>query len=237
MKKLLTIVVYGQSDGGRSDTLYSGVELIYADGDLHNALKQAKGKYILIENRTFLFKDVQPFLNALDTASQDIVRFNGGNAYKSSLFKGVVDKGDCFAFCASASFNAKSVAYFEYAPFNFSAPDCDFENEESGLKEVCYEFKRVKAKLSKEVYSFVFDLICERLLLFYTCALIAIREKRISADKLIEFDKNLKDEIVLYLALDKRFDDGKLPKIRSKGFKISGFTAKRYKKLLKIKDA
>ncbi len=237
MKKLLTIVVYGQSDGGRSDTLYSGIELIYADGGLQNAVKQAKGKYLIIENRTFLFKDVKPFLDALETTSQDIVRFNGGNAYKSSLFKGVADKDDCFAFCALAAMNAKTTAYFEYAPFVFSASRSDYEKEERGLLLLCNEFKRVKAKLSKEVYSFVFDLICERLLLFYTCALIAIREKRLAADKLSEFDKNLKEEIVLYLALDKRFTGGKLVKIRNKGFKISGFACRRYKKMLKIKDA
>ena len=233
MKKLLTIVVSGQSDGGRSDTLYSGVELIYADGKLQSAIKQAKGKYILIENRTFLFKDVQPFLNALETATQDIVRFNGGSVYKSALFKGVADGDDCFAFCTLAAFNAKTVAYFEYAPFLFSQLSSDYETEQSGLTQICSEFKRVKAKLCKDVYSFVFDLICERLLIFYMCALIAIREKKLSADKLLEFDKNLKDEIVLYLALDKRFEGGKLPKIRKKGFKISGFTAKKYKKLLK----
>ncbi|MDE5943540.1 MAG: hypothetical protein K2H30_04955 [Clostridia bacterium] len=237
MKKLLTIVVFGQSDGGRSDTLYSGVELIYADGNIPAAVKQAKGKYIIVENRTFLFKDVQPFLDALESATQDVIRFNGGSAFKCSLFKGVADKNDCFAFCAFAAFNAKTVAYFEYAPFIFSSVRCDFDSEEKHLIDTCYEFKRIKAKLSKEAYAFVFELILERLLLFYACALISIREGKITADKLLEFDKNLKDEIVLYLALDKRFGGGKLTKIRNKGFKISGLTSKRYKKILKIKDA
>ena len=233
MKKLLTIVVYGQSDDGKNDTIYDQIELIYADGGLQSAVKQAKGKYVLIENRTFLFNDVQPFLNALDTATQDVIRFNGANAYKSTLFKGVADNGDCFAFCTSAAFNAKTVGYFEYAPFTFSAADWNYEKEETGLLQVCREFKRVKAKLSKEVYAFSFDLICDRLQLFYTHALLVIRAKTILAEQLSEFDKNLKDEIVLYLALDKRFDGGKLSKIRKKGFKISYFTARRYKKLLK----
>ena len=234
MKKLLTIVVLGQSDGGRSDTLYSGVELIYADGNIPAAVKQAKGKYVLIENRTFLFRDVQPFLDALDTATQDVIRFNGASAYKSALFKGVAEKDDCFAFCALAALNAKTVAYFEFAPFVFSSVRCDFNAEEKPLLEVCYEFKRAKSKLSKDVYALVFDLILERLLLFYACAIIDVREGKITADKLSEFDKSLKDEIVLYLALDKRFGGGKLTKIRNKGFKVSGFTCKRYKKLLKI---
>ncbi|MDE7454100.1 MAG: hypothetical protein K2N22_06805 [Clostridia bacterium] len=233
MKKLLSIVVYGQSDGEKTDTIYDQIELIYADGGLQSAIKQAKGKYILIEDRTFLFNDVQPFMEALDTATQDIIRFNGRNAYKSHLFKGVADKDDCFAFCTFAAFNAKTVGYFEYAPFTFSAADWNYDKEENHLLQVCGEFKRVKAKLSKEVYSFTFDLICDKLLLFYLHALLAVRAKTVSAEQLSEFDKNLKDEIVLYLALDKRFDGGKLSKIRKKGFKISYFTARRYKKLLK----
>lgn len=235
MKKLLTIVVCGQPGGERCDALYSGVELIYAEKSLLAAVKQAKGKYILIESRTFSFKDFQPFLSALDTATQDIVRFNGGNVYNSKLFKGIADFGDGFVFTAFAAFNAKTVAYFGYAPFTFSQYEFDFEKENSGLKSVCAEFKRVKAKLLKEVYSFTFDLICERLLFFYTRALISVYEKKLSADKLTEFDKKLKEEIVLYLALDKRFDGGALPKIRGKGFKISYFTYRRFKK--KFKDA
>ena len=34
-----------QSDSERSDTIYDGAELVYADGNLTNAVKQAKGKY------------------------------------------------------------------------------------------------------------------------------------------------------------------------------------------------
>lgn len=237
MKKLLTIVVCGQSDSERSDTIYDGAELVYADGNLTNAVKQAKGKYIIIENRTFLFKDVQFFLDALETATQDIVRFNGGNAYKNSLFKGVADSENCFAYCTCAAFYAKTVAYFEYAPFTLSAALWDYDSDESGLLRVCGEFKRVKAKLSKEVYSFAFGLICEKLIDFYMRSLIAIREKSVTPDRLAEFDKCLKDEIVLYLALDKRFDNGALQKIRKKGFKISALTCRRYRKLLKKRDA
>ena len=61
------------------------------------------------------------------------------------------------------------IIYLPLACFTLSAALWDYDSDESGLLRVCGEFKRVKAKLSKEVYSFAFGLICEKLIDFYIC--------------------------------------------------------------------
>ena len=63
--------------------------------------------------------------------------------------------------------------------------------------------------------------------------MVAIKEGRLESEKLISFDNRLKGEIVLFLALEKNFKAANLTKLRKKGFKISRFTAKKFKKLLK----
>ena len=63
-------------------------------------------------------------------------------------------------------------------------------------------------------------------------AMVAIREGNLAVEQFKAFDGKLKAEIVLYLALEKRFTAAKLHKLRDKDFKISRWTAKKFKKIL-----
>ncbi len=65
--------------------------------------------------------------------------------------------------------------------------------------------------------------------------MLAIKCGEVDGEELVKFDGRLKSEIVLYLALEKNFTAAKLSKLRKKNFKISYFTAKKFKKILNIK--
>lgn len=242
MKKLLTIVVCGRAEEERAASSCDDIELIYTENNeagLAEYIKQAKGKYTYIAPSSFIFKDVKLMVSALSESDYDVVSFAVGSAAKTSLFKGLNFKeSDCaFLYKIFAGFAAKSVNRLQYAPITYDGEDVPFDE---GVKDAILiasaEFKKVKAKLARDVYNYVSDLLIRKLSEFYVRALLAIREGKYDGAKLGEFDAKLKGEIVLYLALEKRFPVAKLQKIRDRGFKISGFTAKKLKKTLR-KDA
>jgi hypothetical protein len=92
------------------------------------------------------------------------------------------------------------------------------------------EFNKVKAKLTKEMYSYVFDSLCYELIKFYMLAMIC--KDKTAREYLLEFDKRLKEHIVLYLAIEKRFPLASLSTLRRKQFKISLITLIKFKKYL-----
>lgn len=63
--------------------------------------------------------------------------------------------------------------------------------------------------------------------------MLAIYRKETAADGLIEFDKRLKDNVVLYLALEKRFSVANLKKLREKSFKINLIQYNKFKKIIR----
>ena len=219
---------------------YEGIELIYPVENeemrafLSRAVKNAKGKYTLVSVNKFNYADVQSVLNILDKNTADLVNFMGGTILKTSDLKSVVkDCPDAFSLCVLAAMQGKTTLKTVYIPFTFSKSAVTFNDENiEGMLLAATEFAKVKAKLTKEIYSFVFDLLCQRIIEYYLFALLEIRDKKIEAKKLIEFDNKLKAEIVLYLAVDKRFTYASLQKIRDNGFKISFFTAKKFRKQL-----
>ena len=73
----------------------------------------------------------------------------------------------------------------------------------------------------------------KKLITFYICAAVAIREKQLEAEKLKEFDAKLKENIVLYLALEKKFYPADIKKLREKDFKIGFIQYNKFKKLIK----
>ena len=242
MKKLLTIVICGRPEDERTASSYDEVELIYTENNeagLAEYIKQAKGKYLFIAPRYFELNDVKLFIKVLNECDDEIVSFAQGAAAKTTLFKGLNFKeNDCaFLYNIFAGFSAKSAKKYLYAPVKYNGENEQFDD---GLKDAILiagaEFKKVKAKLSKDVYTYVSDLLIKKLTEFYVRALLAIREGNYDKEALKQFDAKLKGEIVLYLALEKRFPAAKLQKIREKGFKITAFTAKKLKKTLK-KDA
>lgn len=239
MKNLLSVVIFGSAEK-QSATLYDGIELLYADeGEsekdfLTRAAKTAKGKYTVICDRAFKFADVQSLLNIIDKNAADMVCFVSDVALKTSVLRTVAkDCEDCFSLTALTVFSCKTIMKTTYCPFSFSKPNGSFkENNTAGILLAAETFGKVKAKLPKEIYSYAFNMLCDKLVFYYMYAMLAIRDGALPAEKLIEFDNKLKAEIVLHLALEKRFTAAKLHKLREKGFKISRFKASKFRKIL-----
>ena len=236
MKKLLTVVVFGQTELNFDELPYEKAEFTVCESkaDVQRAVKRANGKYAVVCEGGVKLNDLQPLLNAADGASADIIAFTGGAAYKPSILKGL-DGADCAdrLFNVYAAMQCKSILKTELTPFAFAKNVEPCEAKCAELLRACKQFKEVKAKLAREVYTYVFENLCACLTKFYMRAMLEMRSGSFTAQQLIEFDSALKDEIVLYLAVDKRFTAAPLKKLRDKQFKISFITANRIKKLLK----
>ena len=239
MKTLLSVVVCGKT-GETTQPLYDGIELIYAEENenqkdfLARAGKLAKGKYTVICERSFRFADVQSLLNIIDKNTADMVCFTSGCALKTDVFKKAVkDCEDAFSCRALTVMGCKTILKTTYTPFTFDKRPNQFTQENAtGILLAAETFGKVKAKLPKEIYSYSFNLVCDRLVTYYMYAMVAIKDGELHAEDLIEFDNKLKAEIVLHLALEKRFTAAKLNKLREKDFKISRFKASKFKKIL-----
>lgn len=242
MKKLLTVSVYQYCNETGHDALFDGLEIAYAlpeeseAGLVARCISETKSKYIIFADRSFFIADLRSLLNAAEKSAYDILLFNGGAAYRTTVFKSVNTKNvkDAFTACAFAAMSSKSLLKLDCTPFTYTDGESIFtETTGENILNAVKEFKRVKSKLNKEVYAYVFEMLCERLIKFYMRSMIAVRSGKMSADELKAFDAELKDEIFLYLALEKRFTVKKLSSLRAKGFKISYFTENKFKKLLK----
>lgn len=217
------------------------VEILYTDESrtpheiIENGLKQAKSKYIILTDGGFEITDIKPLLEVLNGSSADLITFVGGAAVKAGLFKNA-PKGDRDKFTTEfyAVLGAKSIENTNFKPFIFkNAPVAFDKADKERLATVLDEFKKCKARLQKDVFTYAFDLLCAKLIVFYSAALIAIHKNEISADELKEFDLKLKQNIVLYIAMQKRFTAANLQKLREKNFKINFLTFNRLKKSLK----
>ncbi|MDE6613403.1 MAG: hypothetical protein K2K28_02495 [Clostridia bacterium] len=243
MKKLLTIVVCGGILGELAETAPDEVEFLYTENneaDLPSVLKQAKGKYIYLLPSGFALTDLHIMVRVLSDKDTDLVSFANGAAAKNSLFKGLnfKDNNCAFLFGVFSALEAKTLTKTQYSPVCKSGDGALFNADANeGILIACTEFKKVKAKLTKEIYAYVSDMLIAKLTEFYMLAILAIRGGNYTADKLLEFDAILKGEIVLYLALEKHFPVTRLEKLREKKFKISVFTAKKLKKYFTKKDA
>lgn len=238
MKILLSIVVCGRTGNSRQDCLYDGIELIYPDDGedektfLQRALKSAEGKYTVICDRSFRLADVQSVLKIMDKNPADMVCFTCGAAIRTSVFKSIKDYTDAFSLRFSAVLACKQLLKTIYTPFAFEKMKAEFTEGDAEVLLYCANlFGKAKAKLTKDIYSYAFNLLCDRLVLYYVYALLAIKDKNLEADKLIAFDNKLKAEIVLYLALEKRFTYAELQKLRGRDFKTSWLTARKLRKL------
>lgn len=240
MKKILTVAVC-KNTGEEIAAPNEETDVIYADGNagdkaVYELIKKVKSKYTVLVDSDFRFADEEGFLKRLDEANDDIIIFDGGYLFKSAILKSLPAKICIDRYSAEifASFNSKTVATVNLKPFIFSAVHTEYTEEiEARLSDALEEFKRSKAKLPKPVYSFIFDILCARLVTFYMSAMLAIYRREASPDALAEFDKKLKENIVLYLALNKRFTAAELEKLRGKNFKISFLQANKFKKLVK----
>lgn len=243
MKNLLSIVVSCATGEKHASTLYDGIELIYPEENekekdfILRAIKNAGGKYAVLLEKKFMFADVNSLLNILDKNSPDMVCFTGGTAIKTSIVKGVVkDSADLFSLVVLSVLSCKTVLKSTYMPFSFERREVNFtEANYTGIITAATAFGAAKAKLSKDVYSYVLNALCARLISYYLFAMVSIKEGSMDNETLVAFDNRLKSEIVLYLALEKNFTAAKLNKLRKKNFKISRFTANKFRKILKSK--
>ncbi len=243
MKKLLTIVLCKHTGEGLTAPK-EDIELLFADESqandspkaLYELIKQAKGKYTVIADTDLTFAQTEEFTGVAEECNTDILAFDGGYALKTSVLKGVPSKlySDRYGAEIYAAFDSKTITAVALKPFNFTVQHAQYcEEDKQILTETLEEFKKSKAKLPKPVYTFIFDILCARLETFYICAMIALFRKEIYAEELVEFDRKLKENIVLYLALEKRFTLAKLAKLREKNFKISFLQYNKFRKKVK----
>lgn len=236
MKKILTLVTPDEAD--TADTAApDGVELIGTDNgkNLCESVKKAKGRYTALTDCDTECELSNEVFTALNEASADIIAFDGSYCFKTSVLKGVPAKNCADKFSAEvyAAFSSKSVEKLDFKPFLFFEHAATYsETDEAALIEILDEFGKVKAKLSKEVYAFAFELIADRLINYYSSALIAVHSGTLTAERLAQFDGKLKENIVLYLAIEKRLANAgiNIKKIREKNYKISFITANKLKK-------
>ncbi len=233
MKRILTVLL---SAGAQCEQpLGEDYEILeIAEGDeLKAVLKRASGKFTIIFDRTFTLKDTQTFLGELGGCDADVVAFDGGFCFKTQFLKSM-RRFDTGTVQIIAIISAKSAYKTQTKPFEFAnQPQVYSENEQNALKSAVEEFGKEKHKLPHEVYSLAFETLLLKLTCFYMAAMLAIRKKKIDDENLINFDLELKQNIVLYLALEKRFTVASLAKLRKNKFKLPYFTAKKFKKLLK----
>ncbi|MDE6504479.1 MAG: hypothetical protein K2L42_01255 [Clostridia bacterium] len=238
MKKVFTLITHDAADTADTE-IPEEIELFGTDGgkSLYEILKQAKGKYTVIAEGDLTCELSPEFYTELDGVNADILLFNGGYCLKTSVLKSVQQKlcTDKFTAQAYASLSAKSIIKLDkFKPFEFSPIKAEYsETDEANLYNVLEEFKKAKSRLTKDVYSFTLDLICTKLVSFYTGAMLAIHAGGLSCDTLKQFDEKLKENIVLYLTLDKRFTAADLPKLRKNNFKFGFFTYNKLKKAQK----
>lgn len=242
MKKILTVAVCKNAGNELTppceeiDILYASESEQQGEKAVYELLRQVKSKYTVLVDSDFTFGETDGFLKELDGATADIIVFEGGYLFKSAVLKGLPSKlcVDRYAAEIFGAFNAKTVSNTDLQPFTFNAVYTEYSDEiTASLSEALDEFKKSKAKLPKDVYSFIFEALLSRLITFYMSAMLAIREKTLGAEALKEFDTKLRDNIVLYLALEKRFYAADLKKLREKDFRINFLQCNKFKKLIK----
>lgn len=241
MKKVVSIIVCRNTPSVPPEP--DGAEILYTEENRNfseialNGIKQAKGKYLILCESGFEFDDIDGLINKAASSNSDMLMFDGVTAFKSTLFKGFSPDGDVSTAEILAILSAKSVEKCEIRPIAFkTVGERNFNYSEKVKNELSIalkEFKKHKAKLPKEIYACAVDAICARLSAFYAEAMLAVRSKQIPASVLTEFDALLKENVVLYLSMDKRFTPASLGKLRKKNFEISFLTAKKLEKFLK----
>lgn len=233
MKNILTVLLC--PGASRPEALPENCEIVELaeNEEFKTALKRATGNYALVAERTLLNADFAVLIKKLQTQEAEVVAFGGGFCYKTQFLKGVrrFGTGAAQIFAVLA---CKSVYKSRSAPFIYAQNKNYFsENAQSALEAAVEEFGKEKAKLSREVYTLAFETLLYELERFYAAAMLEIRKKNLPAENIIKFDNALKDNIVLYLALEKRFKAASLARIRKNKFQVSYFTAKKLKKFLK----
>lgn len=240
MKKVISIIICNTVKNAPSEP--DGTELLYTDEErtfaeiVQNGIKQAKGKYTVFMEGDFSITDADALIKAVADCNADVLAFEGATAFKTSVIKNICPDGDYETAIINGILNCKTIEKSDLKPFIFestSAHGTEYSQKVTNeLLQILKDFKKFKAKTQKDVYSFAVDAICAKLNVFYMKAMLAVRNEIITAETLKNFDCALKENVVLYLAMDKRFVCGNLGKLRENSFKISFLTANKFKKYL-----
>ncbi len=242
MKKVVSIIVC--KNIAEIPTEPEAAEILYTEENrgfaeiVQNGLKQAKGKYVLLCDGGFELTNADGLLSVAGASNADIIVFDGATALKTTLFKGFAPNGDRATAEILAVLAAKSIEKSNIKPFTLANErEADkylySEQTEKELANALREFKKCKSRLPKDVYTYAVDIICLRLTYYYAAAMLAVKSKAIPLSALTDFDALLKENVVLYLAMDKRFTPANLGKLRKNGFAISFLTAKKLEKFLR----
>lgn len=241
MKKVVSFIICKNTPDVPAEP--DGAEILYTEENrtfseiVQNGIKQANGKYTVLCGQGFEFADIGGLIAKAGASNTDIIVFDGGTAFKTSVFKSFTPDGDRATAEILAALSSKSIEKCNIKPFTFDKAGAkDYKYSEkvyNGLALALKEFKKCKSKLAKDVYAYSVDIICTRLTYFYASAMLALRNKEIAVEDLKEFDALLKENVVLYLAMDKRFTPANLSKLRKKNFEISYITSKKFEKFLR----
>ena len=235
MKKLITFFV-NDVKISETDNIPEEIEILNfgTEEPLNGAVKRAKSKYSLIASGEITCDNLTDFFAELDKVNADIVSFDNGYLIKTALIKGVPSRLCFDGYCAEvyAVMDAKSIIKLKTAPFTIKKDRTEYSKDEAvKITASLDEFKKVKSKLAKDVYAFTAEIICARLCDFYLSALFAIKDGNADVTEIKEFDLKLKENIVLYLTMEKRFTALDLKKLRACGFKIGFWDYRKIKKL------
>ncbi len=238
MKKLLTLIMPDiapeevENAPEETEILNYGNEV-----RLYDAIKRAKGKYVIIADGDAECALDDTFFKTLENSSADILKLNGCFAFKTSVAKSVPQKNctnkfTAETFCALCAKSVERLSGPSPVVFKKNCQETDFEAAKSEITTSVEEFKRCKSKLVKDVYAVAAEIICARLVPLYVRALLDIRAKKLDSEEFLQFDAYLKENVVLYIALEKRFAFADLKKLRKNAFKINYFTYLKLKKAL-----
>lgn len=243
MKKVLTVATL-HSSYANMNLMFEAAELnTCQDGEsnfdfLSRLLKQANGKYVVFVLGDFSLADLHSLINLCSKSNDDILVFNGGYAYKTSVVKSVTlfKDIDFVAFDTLCMMTAKTLSKSAVTPFVLKPVKPTYSKVSAdNLQFACAEFKKTKSKLTKEVYTLVFDKLKMELADFYAATILAIKDGKADSDDLLKFDEKIRQDLVLYLAFEKIFSDKymSLSDLKKKNFKLSFFGANKLKKLFK----
>lgn len=232
MKKILTIITTGNVPAENSES-YEVINAEECKNELSDAVKQAKGKYVLLTDDAICIPDDEALFEELEKSSYDAIYINGGCFVKTAIVKSLKNCNNIFSMELYSLFSAKNAEKLPTIATVTRERMLYSEENKKIFSEVLDEFLKSKAKISKEVYSVAADIILSSLLPFYASAILLIKDKKLQADKLCEFDLKLKENMVLYLSLEKKFSAGNLSKLRENNFKAGFITCQKLKKQLK----
>ena len=235
MKKYLTIVLTEKAEFSAPDS----VEIICRDENgikeefFLDSISKASGKYFLYVDGVAEInaEAIEEFVSSKDSGA-DIVAFDNCYAIKTSIIKQYRPKAGESGVLAkiNALIAAKSVSRVQLSPFKISFKAQDFDQTE--ILSADESFNRAKGKMDRQVYMIAFDELIRINTEHYLFAYLkGCAEKNF--EEIIAFDKKLKENVVLYLAVEKRFPVGNLHKMRENGFKSSLILSGKVKNYLK----